>query len=101
VSAVQPPHLFHREQVYRTPYESVSLAQRVQAEALAMKRFRNGKQPLYKTPQEDCTRCKIFDLCVLDEQSKQEGLHFQKHMMIQRDPYRDHREDMEKGGVAL
>lgn len=100
-SKVQPAPLFNREEVYRSPQEIVSLAGRVQAEALAMKRFRDGKQPLYKTPTEDCVRCKLFELCLLDEASHEEGLEYQKHTMMKRDPYADHREDMERGGVAL
>lgn len=101
VSKVQPAPLFNREEVSRTPEEAVSLAQRVQAEALAMRRFRTGKQPLYKTPTEDCSRCKIFELCQIHEQSPRDALEFQKHMMVQRDPYRDHREAMEHGGVHV
>lgn len=101
VSKVQPAPLFNREEVYRTPEEVVSLAHRVQAEALAMKRFRDGKQPLYKTPTEECSRCKIFDLCLLHERSEMEAAEYQKHTMMRRDPYADHREDMERGGIAL
>lgn len=101
VSRVQPAPLFHREEVYRTPQEVVSLAHRVQAEALAMKRFRDGRQPIYKTPTEDCNRCKIFELCQLHEQNPQDAAEFQKHMMMKRDPYADHRENMERGGVAV
>jgi hypothetical protein len=101
VSKVQPAPLFNREEVYRSPAESVSLARRVQAEALAMRRFRTGQQPLYKTPTEECSRCKIFDLCVLDESSVEEGKEYQRSTMRKRDPYVDHREDMERGGIAL
>lgn len=101
VSKVQPAPLFNREEVYRTPEETVSLAQRVQAEALAMRRFRSGKQPLYKTPTEDCSRCKIFELCLLHEQSPEEAAEYQRHTMMRRDAYADHREDMERGGIEI
>lgn len=102
VSKRQPARRYHREEVYRSRHEVVSLAHRVQAEAQVMARMRRGTLPIYKTPMEDCTRCKLFEYCVLDEQDPEAAQDFAKATMITRDPYADHREDMEtKEGVEL
>lgn len=95
VSKLQPAPLFHREEVWRDPRERVQQARRVQAEALVMHKMRTGELPLFKTPTEDCTRCKFFELCELDEKSPREDvIDFQNAFYIKRDPYADHREEM-------
>jgi len=102
VSKRQPAARYHREEVYRSRHEVVSLAHRVQAEAQVMARMRKGTLPLYKTPAEDCARCKLFDYCVLDEQDPEAAAEYANATMMTRDPYADHREDMEaKEGVEL
>lgn len=101
VSKVQPQPLFHREEVYRSPQERVTQARRVQAEALVMNEMREGRLPLFKTPTEDCVRCQLFEYCELDEQDRDEAEEFARVTLVRRDPYRDHREAMEQGGVTL
>lgn len=102
VSAVQPGPRYHRVEVYRTPEERVKQARRVQTEALAMEDVRTGRRKAWKTPTEDCVRCKIFEYCQVDEQSVEEGREFAQHMMVSRDYYADHRRAMElKGGINL
>lgn len=101
VSKRQPAPLYHREPIYRSPQEHVSMARRVQAEAVSMDKMRRGKLPIYKTPQEDCSRCKIFNYCLLHEQDPEAAEEFAKTTMMKRDPYADHREAMEAGGIEL
>lgn len=102
VSKMQPAPLFHREEVYRSPQERVTQARRVQSEALAMEKMINGELPIWKTPTEDCNRCPILDYCQLHEQDEEEAEEFAQATMTVRDPYRDHREDMQaKGGVHV
>ena len=101
VSKVQPQPLFHREEVYRSPQERVTQAQRVQAEALVMDAMRTGTLPLFKTPTEDCVRCPLFEYCELHEQNPEEAEEFARATLTRRDPYRDHREAMKEGGVQL
>jgi hypothetical protein len=100
-SVKQPTPLFHREEVWRSPRERVSQAQRVQAEALVMNFMRDGTLPLYKTPTEDCIRCPLFEYCELHEQNPEEAEEFAAATLLVRDPYRDHREAMAEGGVEL
>lgn len=101
VSKVQPAPLFHREEVYRSPRERVSQAERVQNEALIMDMVRKGKIKATKNPQEDCVRCPIFDMCELHEQDPDEGWEYANATMVVRDPYRDHREAMKEGGIEV
>ena len=101
VSKRQPAPRYHREEVYRNVHELVSLAHRVQDEAVVMDKVRRGKLPIFKTPMEDCSRCKIFDYCCLHESDPEAAAEFAKETMMKRDPYADHREDMERGGLAL
>lgn len=102
VSKVQPQPLFHREEIYRSPRERVTQGQRVQAEAQAMQAYRDGTLPLFKTPTEDCTRCKIFEYCELQEHDPEAAEEFARFSLKRRDPYADHREDMlTKKGVSI
>lgn len=102
VSAVQPGDLFHREEIYRSTSERVKQAKRVQQEALWMQRIRDGKAEAFKTPTEDCVRCKIFDYCQVDEQNTNEGKEIRDTILMRRDFYEDHHRDMVlKGGVDL
>lgn len=101
-SAVQPAPLFHREEVYRSQVERVKQGQRVQAEVTWMNAVRNGEMPLFKTPTEDCVRCQFFDVCQMDETSKQEADELASAVLMYRDPYASHVADMERtGGVEV
>ena len=96
VSAVQPSPLFHREEIYRSPVERVKQAQRVQQEAAWMRDIREGKRKAFKTPTEDCVRCKIFEYCMTDEQNPDDGEEIRKTLLAPRDQYADHRIAMDK-----
>jgi hypothetical protein len=100
-SMKQPSPLFHREEIWRSPEERVKQASRVQAEALAMKQMRDGTLSIWKTPTEDCVRCKIFEYCQLDESSVEDGKILAKNTLVKRDPYRDHRVDFDARGISL
>lgn len=102
VSAVQPAPLFHREEVYRSHTERVTQGQRVQAEVTWMNAVRNGTMPLFKTPTEECTRCQFFDVCQMDETSKEDAAELATAVLMHRDPYASHVADMERtGGVEV
>jgi hypothetical protein len=102
VSKVQPSPLFHREEVWRSPAERVTQAQRVQKEAVAMEQMRREPWRIYKTPTEDCNRCPIFEFCELHESDPEAAEEFADATLLVRDPYRDHRVDMvERGGVHV
>ena len=101
VSAVQPGDLFHREEIYRSPQERVKQARRVQQEALWMNRIRQGKAEAFKTPTEDCVRCKIYEYCQVDEQNTNEGKEIRDTILMRRDYYADHHRAMTAKGVDL
>lgn len=101
VSARQPVARYHREEVDRTSEERISQANRVQQDALWMEMIRKGKLQAVKHTTEDCVRCPMFDVCMLHEQSPEEAWELRKATMIQRDPYRDHREAMKEGGIEI
>lgn len=102
VSAVQPAPLFHREEVWRSPQERVKQARRVQQEVTWMQDIRDGKREAFKTPTEDCVRCKIFEYCQVDEANTDDGEEIRKTLLAPRDQYADHREAMTaKRGIDL
>jgi hypothetical protein len=101
VSKVQPAPLYHREYIERYQRERVTQGQRVQQELLHMDLIRKGKMQPYKTPTEDCVRCKLFEFCEADEQNPEEGSELAKAILMHRDPYADHREAMLRGGVEI
>lgn len=101
-SAVQPAPLFHREEIYRSQTERVTQGQRVQSEVTWMNAVRNGTMPLFKTPTEECTRCQFFDVCQLDETSKEDAAELAQAVLMHRDPYASHVEDMKRtGGIEV
>jgi hypothetical protein len=101
VSKVQPQPLFKRVEAERSLRERVTQGQRVQREALWMNKVRSGELPVFKTPTEDCVRCQLFDYCQADEHDPAEAIEVAKATLRNRDPYRDHREAMERNGVVL
>lgn len=101
VSKVQPTPRFHREEVYADDRKRVAQARKVQAEAIVMEEMRSGRLPIFKNPNEDCTRCQLFEYCELNDINPEEAAEFAKYTLVKRDPYRDHREDMTRGGVRL
>lgn len=101
VSKVQPRALFYRHTSHRTPQERVRQARHVRNEVAQMNRVRNRPHLLTKHPQEDCPRCPFFDVCQLDERDPQEARQYARTLLVQRDPYRDHREAMQDNGIEL
>lgn len=101
VSKKQPGPTFARYTTHRTPPERVRQAEKVVAEARHMNAVRSGKLPLLKHTTEDCVRCPLFEMCLLDEKDPQEAQAYAATMLVRRDPYADHREAMERTGIAL
>jgi hypothetical protein len=100
-SARQPTPLFARYENERTLKHRATQGRRVQDEAIWMEAARNGTMPIFKTPSEDCNRCQLKEYCEADEYDYNEGQELKAVIMKTRDPYRDHREAMERGGVVL
>lgn len=68
VSKRQPAPFFERVVVERTSRERNQQIQHIQAEALHMKAFRDGRLPLHKNPTKDCAwDCDFFTLCQIHE----------------------------------
>lgn len=99
-SATQPAKRFERYYSPRTPQQNAGQARRVQAQGIVMEMQRNGELPIYKTPNRDCERCAVFDMCTLEEQGD-DWEFYRDEMFKKRDPYRDHRADMERNGIEI
>lgn len=91
VSKTQPPPLFERFWIKRTPRERQSQIQAIKDEALWMKAAREGALPIIKNPTMDCSwDCSFFAMCELrDAQSDWED--FRDQVFVHHDPYADHR----------
>jgi PD-(D/E)XK nuclease superfamily len=100
VSKKQPAKRFERYESPRSPKQIVQQARRVQEEAIVMEKMRNGELPIYKKTNYDCERCVLFDMCSLHEQGD-DWEFYRDEMFKHRDPYADHREDMERNGIEL
>lgn len=86
-SKVQPPVLFQRETIWRTPRERATQIKRIASEVMVMNQFRDGHLPLYKTPTRDCPwDCPMYNLCELDEQQK-DVEEFREAVFKVEDPY--------------
>lgn len=99
--ASQPSPLFARYQTNRGIEQRVNQGRKVVAEARHMDLVRRGRLPLLKHPTEDCVRCPLFDFCQLDELDPQEAEAYAATMLVQRDPYADHREAMQDNGFTV
>lgn len=99
--ATQPAPNYARYTTRREPEERVRQGEKVIAEARHMDLVRRGKLPLLKHPTEDCVRCQLFDFCMLEERDPQEALEYAATMLVQRDPYADHREAMQDNGFIV
>jgi hypothetical protein len=100
-SAKQPGPLFYRHTTYRNERERVSQAKAVIAEAYQMRLVRKGIIPMTKHKTEDCVRCPLFDMCLLDEQDPEEAQQYARTMLVKRDPYADHKAEMLRDGIRL
>lgn len=99
--AKQPTPLFRRYTTHRGIEQRVNQGQKVLAEAQRMDLLRRGRLPLLKHPTEDCVRCSLFDYCQLEELDPDEAEGYAATMLVKRDPYADHREAMQSGGVEV
>jgi hypothetical protein len=99
--AKQPTPLFARYTTHRGIEQRVNQSQKVLAEARHMDLVRRGRLPLLKHPTEDCVRCPLFDFCQLDELDPAEAESYAATMLVQRDPYADHREAMQANGFEV
>lgn len=100
VSATQPAKRFERYYSPRTPQQNIGQARRVQKQGIVMQLMRDGEIPIYKTPNHECERCAFFDMCTLEEQGD-DWEFYRDEMFKYRDPYRDHRDDMERNGIEI
>lgn len=100
VSKMQPAKRFERYYTPRTPHQIVAQARRVQKQAVVMELQRIGELPIYKTPNHECERCPMFDMCELEE-AGDDWEFYRDEMFKHRDPYRDHREAMERNGIEI
>jgi hypothetical protein len=99
--AKQPTPLFKRYITHRGIEQRVNQGQKVLAEARRMDLLRRGRLPLLKHPTEDCVRCSLFEFCQLNELDPAEAEGYAATMLIQRDPYADHREAMQGNGFEV
>lgn len=101
VSKRQPAPLFYRHTSYRTDAERVSQARHVIAEARHMTLLRQGTLPLYKHPTENCPRCPLFDMCMLDEKDPAEAQEYARTMLVTGNPYAEHERAMARDGITI
>lgn len=100
VSKTQPAKRFERYESVRTAKQNVQQARRVQDQAVVMQMMRNGELPIYKVSTHECERCVLFDLCTLHEQGD-DWEFYRDEMFKYRDPYADHREEMDRNGIEI
>lgn len=92
VSKKQPPKLFHREMVERSPLEQQTQLTRIADEVAVMNAVRDKTIPITKTPTKDCPRCPFWIPCQLHERGNQHSLQaVLKNNYRQSDPYADSR----------
>jgi hypothetical protein len=99
--AVQPTPLFRRYTTDRGIEQRVNQGRKVLEEATHMDLIRRGRLPLLKHPTEDCVRCPLFDVCQIEEFDPEEARAMADATLVKRDPYADHREAMQDGGVEV
>lgn len=91
VSKRQPPPLFVRHLVERTPSEQRSQLERFAAEVRWMNAVRDGTLPLIKNTTRDCTWCPFFDMCKLHEKGGDKYKQIMNALYVRQDPYADKR----------
>lgn len=94
-SKVQPPPLFHRENVWRTAKERNSQLRRIQDEAVQMQAVRDGLVPIVKNPSRDCAFCEFKQMCELQEQQG-DWEEFKRLAYRVQDPYLNYRKSAEE-----
>jgi hypothetical protein len=98
-SKSQPPPLFERHGIKRTPAQRVMQLYRLQAEVNKMLMLREGILDITKSPSRDtCPMCPYREMCELHESgSDWEG--YRDSMFRSDDPYADHRKDAGVGAA--
>jgi hypothetical protein len=90
-SKSQPPPLFERHAVRKSPGMRRGQLERLQADVLRMHAYVDGWLTLNKTPDRDhCSFCPFTDMCELHE-SGAGWIEFRDAMYRATDPYEDHR----------
>jgi hypothetical protein len=91
VSKRQPPPLFVRTLIERSPKEQSTQLSRIADEVAVMDAVRNKTIPITKTPTRDCPRCPFWIPCALHERGSDNYKTVLKNNFQQIDPYRDMR----------
>lgn len=90
-SKVQPPPLFERHPVRKTPAMRATQLERLQAEVLRMNAYVIGALPLTKSPdRHTCSFCPYNEMCELHERGS-DWVEYRDALMRSTDPYADHR----------
>ena len=90
-SKIQPKPLYHREPIWRSAEERLTMLGRIQDELEFKQAMLNGTVPVFKNPTWDCSwDCDFYRLCMLHEANAdwEEFLELSFH---KQDPYEDHR----------
>lgn len=90
-SKVQPPPLFERHPVKKTPRMRATQVERLQAEVMRMNAYVVGALPLTKSPDRNhCGFCAYQEMCELHERGS-DWVEYRDALMRASDPYADHR----------
>jgi hypothetical protein len=88
---VQPPPLYERHPVRKTPRMRATQVERLQAEVLRMNAYVIGALPLSKSPDRNhCGFCAYAEMCELHERGS-DWVEYRDALMRASDPYADHR----------
>ena len=72
VSKNQPTPTLDRVKVYRSKTKLRTQIERIKSDMEAMSLVRNGIVPASKNPTKDCAWCPFNELCILDEDGRQD-----------------------------
>lgn len=88
-SKIQPPALFHREDVYREDEAKENCFQRIKEQVHEMNLVRSGDMPHFKSPGKQCQWCQWRDICELHETGN-DWEEMKKLVTKKNDPYEMH-----------
>lgn len=91
VSKRQPPPRFVRYYVERSPKEHVSQLRRLGDEVEVMNAMREGRIPVIKNTNRDCTYCEFFQMCILHERGGNDWERIARSSYDISDPYARYR----------
>ena len=72
VSKNQPTPTLERVKVYRSKTQLKTQIERIKSDMEAISLVRNGIVPASKSPTKDCAWCPFNELCILDEDGRQD-----------------------------